>query len=433
MKKNADIVNNPPLIFNLFPRHFPSIDDWSARAGRAAAMGFNWIYVNPFQARGYSGSLYAIKNYYLIDPLFLKKGQDPSDWRPLKNFAASCIGAGCSVMMDLVINHTAFDSALVKSNPLWYKWDSGGKPVCPRAIDPANADNVTIWGDLAEIDNRDSRDKKGLWDYWDKLVAFYQTMGITGFRCDAAYQVPADLWKFIITSAKKRHPRTVFLAETLGCRLDEIDHLSGTGFDYLYNSSKYWDFDQPWCIEQHSHNKRIAPSISFPESHDTTRLAADSPGTENNQKCRYLFAALFSEGLLMPMGYEFGATTRMDVVRGTVGDVDKPRWDLSAWIKEVNAFKLSAPTLCEEGTWNALCPYDRDLLFLEKRSDKGAASVFLCINKNKQNGRAVSIDEFPHEVRSCSKNLRLFSRNNAEAGIPGSLDLDPAEIVVFLG
>jgi starch synthase (maltosyl-transferring) len=418
-----------PVIFNLFPRYFPAIDDWSGAVPHISEMGFNWIYVNPFHEVGYSGSLYAIKNYYQLNRLFLKKTQDPSDWHPLRNFVASSKNAGCNVMMDLVINHTAFDSVLVKTNPQWYRWDNG-KLVCPRAIDPSNAANVTIWGDLAEINNVDSSDKKGLWEYWDKLIAFFQEMGITGFRCDAAYQVPADLWTYLISSAKKRYPRTIFLAETLGCRLEEIDRLRGSGFDYLYNSSKYWEFDQPWCIEQHARNKNVAPSISFPESHDTTRLASERPGTIDVQKSRYLFCALFSAGVLMPMGYEYGARVRMDVVKGHIGQLEQPQWDLTGWIKKINVLKNSIGVLNEEGTWNVLYPYDRDILFLEKRSDKNNPSIYVCINKNKQNERIVSIDECPNEIRACGKMLTPLG-GDGETAVPHSIRFCPADIVLF--
>ncbi|MDD5673466.1 MAG: alpha-amylase family glycosyl hydrolase, partial [Chitinivibrionales bacterium] len=320
MKKNITV----PLVYNLFPRHYANIDEWNGAIAHIAGMGFNWIYINPFHATGFSGSLYAIKNYYELNPIFLKKGQDSGDFRPLKKFIAGSINAGCNIMMDLVINHTAFDSPLVKSNPQWYLRDQCGKLVSPSAIDPADATKVTVWGDLAEIDNKNSGDKKNLWAYWDKLVAFYQAMGITGFRCDAAYQVPAELWTALIGHAKKRHPKTIFIAETLGCRLCEIDALASAGFDYLFNSSKYWNFDKSWCVEQHAANKVIAPSISFPESHDTPRLAGEPPGTVDMQKSRYAFAALFSAGLLMPMGYEFGAKIKMNVVTGSPGDVEKP-------------------------------------------------------------------------------------------------------------
>ena len=115
-----------PIIYNLFPRHYKTIADWQKVIPHVADMGFNWIFVNPFHATGFSGSLYAIKNYYQLNPLFCKEGQDTFDWKPLKQFIAACSNSNINMMMDLVINHTAFDSVLVKTNPEWYKHDEKG-------------------------------------------------------------------------------------------------------------------------------------------------------------------------------------------------------------------------------------------------------------------------------------------------------------------
>ena len=423
---------NVPLIFNLFPRYFATIDEWAGAIPHVASMGFNWIFVNPFQATGFSGSLYAIKNHYQLNPLFLKQGQDTSDWRPLKKFISACKESSIDLMMDLVINHTAFDSFLVKTNPVWYKHDEKGRLVSPHAIDPANADNVTVWGDLAEIDNHDSADKKALWAYWDKLIKYCQEMGILGFRCDAAYQVPADLWKYLISNARKRYPRTVFLAETLGCTMKQIADLKGTGFDYLFNSSKYWEFDKPWCLEQHEANKVIAPSVSFPESHDPPRLAAEKPGTIEVQKMRYAFAAMFSAGLLMPTGYEFGAITRIDVVKGTPKDVEQPQWDLSAWIREMNDLKLSTTVFSEEGSWTALSEYDLDVMFLEKRSSRDDSSVLLCVNKDMELDLEVDDEDIPEELAAYRRMVRPAASPLKETAAPRRLALKPAEILIFL-
>ncbi len=428
MKQRQEV----PIIFNMFPRYFKSIDDWPGIVPHVAKMGFNWIFVNPFHETGFSGSLYAIKNYYQLNPLFLKKGQDTSDFRPLKKMIATCNDASINFMMDLVINHTAFDSTLVKTNPFWYKYDEQGRLVSPHAIDPANADNVTVWGDLAEIDNHDSKDKKTLWEYWDKLIKFFQEMGVLGFRCDAAYQVPVELWQFLIAKAKKRYPRTVFLAETLGCTMEQIAELSGSGFDYFFNSSKYWEFDKPWCVEQHEANKSIAPSISFPESHDTTRLASEKPGTLENQKMRYAFAALFSAGLLMPTGYEYGAKTRIDVVNGTPKDVDKPVWDLSAWIKTMNEFKKTNPVLCEEGTWKVLTPYEEKILFLLKKSDSLSDSILLCVNKDAETDSILSADSYPAEYAAYKSMVRICRDSFKKEAKRDDLVLHPNELIVFV-
>ncbi len=418
----------PPIIYNLFPRHFASIDQWSEGLDRAKQMGFNWIFVNPFHETGFSGSLYAVKDYYKLNPLFLPPGSDPSDWSPLERFVEACRKEGIGVMMDLVVNHTAFDSVLVEQHPKWYKRDKKGKVVSPFAVDPDDPSNITVWGDLATINNAHSREKEALWGYWDDLVGFFQDKGIEGFRCDAAYQVPAGLWKRLIKNAKKRSSEALFAAETLGCTPEETLALKGSGFDYLFNSSKYWNFDKPWCIEQHETFQKVAPSIAFPESHDTPRLAAEEPGTLPMQKNRYVLAAVFSEGLLMPMGYEFGATSAMHVVEGSPEDVDDPQWNLISWIEEVNALKRSREVFRCEGQWESLSEYGSDILFLQKTGADDA--VMLLINKDWSQDREVSIEEFPKSGKTNGKLNRPFESPSTWQDLPEKIQLGAAEIVI---
>jgi len=76
-------------------------------------MGFNWLVINPIQQSGFSGSLYSIKDYYAIDArMFDPAGEKPED--QLRAMVAAVHGAGMRLMLDLVINHTAFDSPLVR-------------------------------------------------------------------------------------------------------------------------------------------------------------------------------------------------------------------------------------------------------------------------------------------------------------------------------
>jgi starch synthase (maltosyl-transferring) len=421
-----------PLMYNLFPRYFGAIDEWSTAIPHIRAMGFNAIFVNPFHETGFSGSLYAIKDYFRLNPLFLRKGQDPRDFKPLKRFITDCKSAGLDLIMDLVINHTAADSPLIKEHPAWYKRDANGAIMNPFAIDPGKPGSITVWGDLASIDNEHSADRDALWNFWDHLVAFYQEMGVRGFRCDAAYQVPSSLWTWLIERAKKRFGDSRFFAETLGCRQDQVEALAGSGFDYLFNSVKWWNYDQSWALDQHGACKHIAPSIAFPESHDTERQASVAPGTLGVQKSRYAFAAIYSAGLLMPMGYEYGAITRIDVVRGTPANVDKQNWDLRRWIGEFNKFKLSVPVLAEEGSWRPLCDYSLPYLFLEKSSDRGNPPVYVCVNKNSVGATTIDSDLLPQEVRRCSKTVVLCGETVTEDEVPAAFLLDPAEIVLFM-
>ncbi|MDY6840548.1 MAG: alpha-amylase, partial [Pseudomonadota bacterium] len=59
-----------PRIYNLFPLLAGTTADWQAELPRIAGMNFNWVYLNPFHYPGFSGSLYAVKDYYTLNPLF---------------------------------------------------------------------------------------------------------------------------------------------------------------------------------------------------------------------------------------------------------------------------------------------------------------------------------------------------------------------------
>lgn len=426
-------TNRPPIIYNLFPRYFDSIEAWHAEIPRIAEMRFNSIFINPIHECGLSGSMYAVKDFFRLDSRIVGTGADAGDWRGFRSFVAACDDQGLSVIVDLVINHTAIDSPLVIKCPAWYKVDKDGKIMHPGAVDTANPAGSVVWGDLAEIDNKKSPDRERLWQFWDRLVAFFQGMGVAAFRCDAAYKVPAPLWTRLIEKAHQRVPGTLFFAESLGCTPLEVKALKGTGFDYLFNSSKWWKFDESWCLDQHKSYGRIAPSVSFPESHDTPRLAAEEPGTIAMHKQRYLFAALFSEGLLMTQGYEFGARTRMDVVNGSMADVDEPQWDLSDWIGHVNTLKRDTPVMTEEGAWRLLNTYGSPVVALRKRSVSGAGDMVILVNREAESASTFALSSLKKRALSGMKRwIRPCAGSFRPVHYPDVVTLDPSEIVCLV-
>ncbi|MDR0331784.1 MAG: hypothetical protein LBH93_08770 [Chitinispirillales bacterium] len=425
-------ASTPPVIYNLFPRLFKTMGDWGAHIDAVAAMKFNSVYVNPFHEVGGSKSLYAVKDYYKLNAEFLPAKAAADDFAPLKEFVEKCKGSGVEVYMDLVINHTANESPLVKQHPRWYKHDEDGSVAHPFAIDPGCPGSKTVWGDLSEIEFENNPDLAAMKKYWDDAVAFYQELGINGFRCDAAYKVPRSTWEPLIRNARKRVPGAKFLAESLGCTVDQTLALNGCGFDYLFNSSKWWNFESDWCLDQHGRFRHIAPSISFPESHDTTRLAQDEPGTMAMQKNRYVLAAVFSKGLMMTIGYEHGATKQLNVVQTRPSDMETSRWDLRQWIGRINALKLETPALCEEGQWKNVNEYDRDILFLDKRTDSGKPGVGVLINKDWHNSRCVGRGEVPGDFKNYKKIIRVFDDKCKVVENVKDIELAGSEIVLFV-
>src|SRR6185503_10294368 len=142
------------------------------------------------------------------------------------------------------------------------------------------------------------------------------------------------------------------------------------GFDYLFNSLKWWDFESPWLLDQYEKFRHIAPSIAFPESHDTERLvtellAAGFPESQIEGRYRqaYAFAAAFSTGVMMPMGFEYGWSRRISVVpNGDEEDREPARFDLQPFIAGVNQMRRTIPALNEEGPQRRLSRPDDSLL-----------------------------------------------------------------------
>ena len=202
-------------------------------------------------------------------------------------------------MIDLVINHCAIDSAVTRDHPDWFVRGPDGRIAHPSC--QHNGETV-VWRDLAQFDHRQTRDPEGLFRYSERVVEHLISLGFEGFRCDAAYQIPADFWRRLFRAVRSRHPGICFVAETLGCSAAETKETAAAGFDFVFNSSKWWNFTDNWLMEGYNLVRDTAPSISFPESHDTPRLGEELNGNVNGLKQRYLFSALFSAGVMIPSG-----------------------------------------------------------------------------------------------------------------------------------
>jgi starch synthase (maltosyl-transferring) len=435
-EKGAAPVAEGLRIYNLFPTLVGSIDAWQAELPRIAAMHFNAVYVNPFHAPGFSGSLYAVKHYDRLNPLFRGGASEP-DAALLAAFTAACQKHGLLAMMDLVVNHTAKDSELAARHPHWFAHEPGGGLRSPSAIDPADATKVTVWGDLAELEYRGDEAEAEMVGYFAELIRDYVRLGFRGFRCDAAYKVPTRVWRALITAGRAAAPDVLFCAENLGARLEQVTALADAGFDYLFNSSKWWDFKSPWLLDQYERFRTIAPSIAFPESHDTERFVTElarrgigePAAVERHYHFAYAFAAIFSAGVMMPMGYEFGWARRLDVVKTRPHPAEARRFDLSAAIAAINAMKRETPALNEEGPQERLTSPEDPLVVLARRGIVTGESAFILLNNDASEAHEIQTDRLL-EAASGSL-LEETTPSAAERGIGLRLGLEPLAVRVF--
>jgi len=250
------------------------------------------------------------------------------------------------------------------------------------------------------------------------------------------------VWRRLVAAAKSVAPDTLFLAETLGGQVEEVTALADAGFDYFFNSVKWWDFESPWLLEQYEQFRQIAPSIGFPESHDTERLvtelvAAGFPEHEIEAQYRqaYALAATFSTGVMMPMGFEYGWARRLSVVSNGEEPREPNRFDLGRFIAGINLLKKVTPALNEEGPQRLVSRPDDPLVVLLRQSVSGGERALTLINTQEPQAREVAVDELLGAAGLIDLGNRLavgeMLPGGEERPLHGRLTIAPLEVRVL--
>ena len=219
--KNAAIyeVNlrqfTPEGTINAFVKHLPRIKD--------LGIDILWFMpVNPIsekEKKGSLGSPYAVADYRSINPEF-------GTMEDFKNMMAQAHELGMHVIIDWVPNHSGWDNPWITEHPEYYTQKDG------KIIDPIDPGTGESWGwtDVADFnyDNMDLRKEMiAHMEYWIKEV------GIDGFRCDVAHNVPDDFWDEVAKALFKYRP-IFMLAES------EVPHHANSG-DFI--ATYAWTFN----------------------------------------------------------------------------------------------------------------------------------------------------------------------------------------------
>jgi starch synthase (maltosyl-transferring) len=386
-------------LYNLFPPLVGPFNRWGLHLKRAAEMGFDWVFLNPIQRLGASHSLYSIADYFRFNEEFLEPGNSESPEEQFQHVMNAARDSGLKVMIDLVINHCAIDAPVAREHPEWFVREKDGS--IANASCEHNRQKV-VWKDLAQLDHQHSSDPEGLYGYCLRIVEHLLGLGFQGFRCDAAYQVPRKVWKRLMHDARQRKPDTCFLAETLGCTADQTKETARAGFDYVFNSSKYWNLQDPWLLAQYNLLREATRSISFPESHDTVRLSEEFNGRVEALKQYYLFSALFSAGVMIPIGFEYGFRKPLHVVKTKPADWETTPIDLCAYIAKVNGIKKKYLIFQEESATQILHSPNPNLLLMWKGSTRRPHEALLILNKDPWHHQEFYTDHFRHYVQSAA-------------------------------
>jgi len=189
------------VVYEVFPRDFSmagNLNGVTAQLDRLQDLGVTILWTMPIHPigekirKGELGSPYAIRDYYAVDPNY----GTVEDYQRLVSEAHK---RGMKVIMDLVADHTAWDSVLMR-HPEFYKHDAGGQIIPP----------VPDWTDVAAL-NYGSQE---LCQYMTAMLKYWiQACDVDGFRCDAAAMVPTVFWEQVRTELTRVKPDIMMLAE----------------------------------------------------------------------------------------------------------------------------------------------------------------------------------------------------------------------------
>ena len=203
------------MIYNIYTPVFSSNGDLAAITRdlpRIAGLGFSSILLMPihpigvpFEDRPACGSPYAVADYYGID---LALGE-PSDFAKLMNQAHAL---GLKVIMDVVLNHTAWNHPFVVQHPEYYVHMDSTKNNSKSISQAFNFD------DVAQLDFKTG---PAVQKYMlTMLVWWMRNYNVDGFRFDTAdnpygkdRMIPAETWSFIGNNLKAVNPRVILLGE----------------------------------------------------------------------------------------------------------------------------------------------------------------------------------------------------------------------------
>lgn len=304
----------------------------------------------PDVLKGKAGSPYAITDYFDVCPDYADDpGRRVEEFREL---LARCRKHGLRVVIDFVPNHVARTYAssvrpelsfgegddpsrfFHRDNNFFYvragmaeggpplKLPTEGKPGCTGRL-AEETDHVKVtgnnavtftptlwdWYETAKLnyghDFTTGRDTSHLpgpgaapdevpdtWRKMDEVFAYWQGLGVRGFRVDMAHMVPLEFWKWMLARARRRDPELYVFGEAYDndpMKLTDgnvLDALLAAGFDAVYDDPAYdlcmgiydpFDGGFKWANDLDSlifPGTRFHRSLRYAENHDEVRLAS---------------------------------------------------------------------------------------------------------------------------------------------------------------
>lgn len=257
------------VIYQIWERAYSQKGDFNAITAdldRIKTLGVDVLWLMPVhpigqvKKKGSVGSPYAVRDYYGVNPDY----GTPAD---LKRLVAEAHKRNLKVIIDVVLNHTAWDNKLINEHPEFYKKNEKGEIVPP----------VPDWADVAGLDYSKPELRRYI---IDNLKSWIRDYDLDGFRCDVALFIPTDFWEQARAEVDKVKPNTIWLAEAekpdLLVKAFDVDYswnMHSTLTEVLQGAKPASALRNLWQ-DQLAINAKGALRMRFSDNHDERRAIA---------------------------------------------------------------------------------------------------------------------------------------------------------------
>lgn len=316
-------------LYYVHPAMVGPLPAWDAVFDHAAAMGFDAVLSAPVFLPGANGNILLTADWERAHPVL---GDMPAD-EAVGRLAEAARGRGLALHLDVALDRVS------AGGPLADRF-GGQRLSAPDALDP----RVPVAERGAARMNFD--DGAGGWaDTLAERLLRLARAGVAGIRALGLGGVPPDRLAALIDRVRSQAPEFALLAWTPGLPHPRQRALEGTGVDAVFSSLGWWDCRAPWIVDEHEVQRRVGRSIAFPEAPFERRLASGVEGEDDRGRALgralWLSAAL-GDGLLIPMGFEYGLEEPLHPTRGSperhADARAHARVDLTAEIAAANAY-----------------------------------------------------------------------------------------------
>ncbi len=415
------------IIYEIYPRVFSKEGNFkgiTSRIDQLEKLGVTILWLMPInpigeiKRKGTLGSPYSVKDFYGIN-------HEYGSSEDLKELIRQAHESGMKVIIDVVLNHSAWDNPLILKHPEWYTTNRSGEVVSP------NSD----WTDVADF-NYESTE---LQNYMIEMLKFWVTeFDVDGFRCDVSELVPTEFWE----EARKELDKIKQILMLSEGTLPE-HHISA--FDLTYSWNIYDNFvgildgtkNASTIIDVMKNENFVFPKNSlrmrFNENHDKLRAAEifGKNGTEITSALTFSLPGV----PLIHNGQEIGESEFASLFEKRELDWSKLTGENSLFhfYKDLISFRKKNPSLVY-GSFDNINFGNEILSYLRLHK----ANRVLCIFNFSKQIKNVDLNFLPVELKSYTPDFnnafgRRFKLDEIRMGRPANklIEIDPFGFVLL--